>query len=204
MTNIQSIAIDHLKKDHVLSKIIKTTNLVIIPNETNVYVSLIKSIVSQQLSTKAANTIYSRFTGLYDNNNLDPNDLINTELSTLRSIGLSKQKAQYVKNVAEFYLREKIIEKKWEVMSDQEILDALVKIKGVGKWTVQMVLMFNLNRNDVFPVDDLVIRGMMVHHYKVKEVGKEQIAKLEKIANKWRPYRSIACRYLWAFKDIPV
>jgi DNA-3-methyladenine glycosylase II len=130
-----------------------------------------------------------------------PKQVYNTKDIELRKIGLSGQKSAYVKNVAEFFISNEINKKMWKKMSDEEIIERLISIKGVGKWTVQMVLMFHLDRQDVLPLDDLIIKNTMIKLYKVKETGKEQKIKLEKIASKWSPYRSIACRYLWASKD---
>ena len=86
-------------------------------------------------------------------------------------------------------------------MSDDDIIHELTQIKGVGKWTVQMILMFRLNRLDVFPIDDLGIRQGMVKMYELEETGKDLIKKLHEIAENWRPYRTIACRYVWKYKD---
>jgi DNA-3-methyladenine glycosylase II len=103
-----------------------------------------------------------------------------------------------VKNVAAFFINNELNKSVWKKMGDEEIIEKLSSIKGVGKWTVQMVLMFHLDRQDVLPLDDLIIKNTMINLYKVKETGKEQRIK---IASKWSPYRTIACRYLWAAKD---
>ena len=200
MAKIQSIAVEHLKKDRVLAKIIQSTDLSIKKGKGPVYDQLIRALVSQQLSTKAADTIYGRFITLLGGTAL-PEQLINMDLSTLRSVGLSMQKAQYVKNVSQFFLNKGFDNSIWKKMSDDEILETLTVIKGVGKWTAQMVLIFDLNRHDVFPVDDLIIRNSIVKHYNVLEAGKAQLERLHRISSKWSPYRSIACRYLWASKD---
>ena len=200
MAKIQSIAVEHLKKDRVLAKIIQTTDLSIKMGKGPVYDQLIRALVSQQLSTKAADTIYGRFITLLGGTAI-PEHLINMDLSTLRSVGLSMQKAQYVKNVSQFFLDKGLDNNVWKKMSDEEILETLTTIKGVGKWTAQMVLIFDLNRHDVFPVDDLIIRNSIIKHYNVLETGKAQLERLHRISAKWSPYRSIACRYLWASKD---
>ena len=90
----------------------------------------------------------------------------------------------------------------WDNYSDDEIIDELTKIKGVGKWTVEMILMFSLHRPDVLPLDDLIIRNSMISFYNITSEKKQQVLDLTQIAEKWRPYRSYACRYLWASKDL--
>ena len=167
MAKIQSIAVEHLKKDRVLAKIIQTTDLSIKTGKGPVYDQLIRALVSQQLSTKATDTIYGRFITLLGGTAI-PEHLINMDLSTLRSVGLSMQKAQYVKNVSQFFLDKGLDNNVWKKMSDEEIIETLTVIKGVGKWTAQMVLIFDLNRHDVFPVDDLIIRNSIIKHYNVK------------------------------------
>ncbi|MEO0776434.1 MAG: DNA-3-methyladenine glycosylase 2 family protein, partial [Bacteroidota bacterium] len=119
----------------------------------------------------------------------------------LRGVGLSRQKAQYFTNVARFTLREKLRSLDWSTYSDAGIMDFLGQIKGVGPWTVQMILLFSLGRPDVFPVKDLIIAQSMVKLYGVEAQGRAQLARLEAIAEAWRPYRSTACRYLWRWHD---
>ena len=193
----------HLAKDPQLKKLMTSVEL---PQDTSeasqdLYAGLIRSIVFQQLSGKAASTIHQRFLNLFKAQYPNPKKLRSLDIDTLRAAGLSRQKAGYVQNVAEFFQKNRLIKKDWSQLSDDEIIEQLIQIKGVGKWTVQMILMFNLKRPDVFPIDDLVIRQSIIHLYQVKETGKFLKPRLLEIAENWRPYRSTASRYLWRWKD---
>ena len=167
---------------------------------TDIFNDLIRSIVGQQLSIKAAETIYGRFLQLFPSEP-DPTSLIAVETEQLRSAGLSGQKSSYVKNVALFFRDNKLIEQNWDTMSDDEILELLTKIKGVGVWTVQMLLMFSFNRLDVFPIGDLGIRQGMKEIYGLESEGKELEKELISIAANWSPYRSVASKLIWKAKD---
>ena len=201
MTKLNEKAIEHLLKDKILSKIIKSNTLPVRNTKDDVYISLLGSIVSQQLSTKAAATIYDRFINLFENQLPTPENLIKISAEELRAVGLSNQKASYIKNIAEHFLQNPRDKKYWNKKSDDEIIQELTSIKGVGVWTVQMVLMFTLKREDVFPINDLIIRNSVIKYYKITHQGKEQLKVIEKIVSKWSPYKSIACYYLWAAKD---
>ena len=194
--------LDHIRQDPKIAQITKVVEIKLNPaEEIDVYHNLLASIVSQQLSIKAADTIFERFLNLFPDKYPYPEEVLKFNLDDLRLVGLSRQKATYLQNVADFALNEGIT---WEILSpktDQEIIDYLTKIKGVGKWTVEMILMFNLQRPDVFPVDDLGIQQAMKMLYQLEVEGKELRAEMVKIAENWRPYRTLACRYLWKWKD---
>lgn len=193
--------IDKLNQDSKLKIVITETVLPELKTEKDLYVSLIRAIVSQQLSVKAANTIYKRFLDLFGNYP-DAKNILNTDTETLRSVGLSKQKSSYIQNIAQFDLDYGLSYEKISVMKNDEIIKHLTQIKGVGKWTVEMLLMFSLGRLDVFPVDDLGIQQAMIKLYDIEEENKKELkAKMESIAKNWQPYRSVACRYLWKWKD---
>lgn len=193
----------HLAQDLRLRPLVEKIQLASldVQDSPNLYVALIRSIVFQQLSGKAANTIFQRFLGLFDQQNPTPKKLLALELATLRGAGLSRQKASYVQNVAHFFQTHRLEKQDWSTMADQDIIDQLTQIKGVGTWTVQMILMFHLRRPDVFPIDDLVVRQSMIQLYQVEETGRALKARLQTIAAAWRPYRSTASRYLWRWKD---
>ena len=171
--------VTHLRKDKKLAKTIGK-ELHSLSLHSNIPVRLMSSIISQQLSTKVARVIFQ----------------------TLRSIGLSNAKANYVHNVARFCLEEKITDKKLLAMTNEEVIDLLVQIKGVGKWSVEMLLMFTLGREDVFAVDDLGIQQAMIELYQLdvsdKKALKQQMLQL---SAKWSPYRTYACLHLWKWKD---
>lgn len=190
----------HLSKDARLAEIIKTIKLPELNPNADVYAALTRSIVSQQLSTKAAATIYARFLDLFDNRYPNIEAVLSLSIDELRAVGLSRQKASYIQNVATFFQHKASVD--WSKLSDDEIIEQLTEIKGVGQWTVEMILMFTLNRLDVLPLDDLAIRTRMVQLYEISTTGRALKPELTEIAESWRPYRSVACRYLWAWGDL--
>ncbi len=119
----------------------------------------------------------------------------------LRAVGLSRQKAAYVQNVAQFWLDHKLENKDWDLVSNEAVLEELTQIKGVGTWTAQMLLMFTLRRKDVFPVDDMGIQKAIVKRYRLRSKGKKLKERMLQISKAWSPYRTLACRYLWIWID---
>jgi DNA-3-methyladenine glycosylase II len=192
----------HLQKDKKLHKVILPQQPFVLAKRKNVHLHLCNSIMSQQLSTKVADVFQQRFINLYNGKTPTPQQIVQTEFETLRSIGLSNAKANYVKNVCQFFIDEKITDAQLYKMSNEDVIAFLTQIKGVGKWTVEMILMFTLGREDVFAVDDLGIQQAMCKLYKIdfdnKKLMKE---KMLLISKKWSPYRTFACRYLWGWKD---
>jgi DNA-3-methyladenine glycosylase II len=194
-------AIAHLSKDPKLAAIMPHIDLPVVEVHNDIYTDLLDSIVSQQLSVKAAGTIFSRFLDLFPDRKPLPLLVLEKDVEILRGCGLSYQKANYIKNIATYWIDNKEDMQDWQTISDDDIISELTQIKGVGKWTVQMMLMFRLNRLDVFPVDDLGIRQGMAKLYNIEETGKALITKMYEIAEPWKPYRGAACRYIWKWKD---
>jgi DNA-3-methyladenine glycosylase II len=146
--------------------------------------------------------IFKRFLALYKGKEPKPQQVLDTPSETLRSIGLSNAKVSYVKNVAEFCIEHKITDKKLLAMENDEIIELLVQIKGIGRWSVEMLLMFTLGREDVFAVDDLGIQQAMTKLYKLDAEDKKGMKeKMLKLSAKWSPYRTYACLHLWRWKD---
>jgi DNA-3-methyladenine glycosylase II len=166
------------------------------------YLFLLGSIISQQLSTKVAKVIYERFLGLFPNKYPSVDEVIQMEVEQLRSVGLSGQKSGYIRNIAVFHKENPLEAAYLNAMSDEEIIQHLTQIKGVGRWTVEMLLMFPLARPDVFPVDDLGIQQSMIQLYGITESGKALKQKLCTIADNWRPHRTLASKYLWKARDV--
>lgn len=194
--------LQYLEKDKILTEAIKNLDVYIHPEfDIDIYFSLLQSIVSQQLSTKVAKIIFNRLTDLFVDGYPKANQLLVTDHKVLRGIGLSNNKANYVKNVAEFSLQNNITFDYLHLMSDEEIISYLTQIKGVGKWTVQMILMFPMDRPNVFPVDDLGIQNVMKKMYQIELEKKELKSKLTEIANNWHPYQTLACKYIWKIGD---
>ena len=158
--------------------------------------------MSQQLSTKVADIIYKRFILLYDGKEPTPQQIIETPFEKLRGIGLSNAKVSYVKNVAQFALDFGMDAKKLGKMSNEEVIEYLIVIKGVGRWTIEMLLMFALGREDVFAVDDLGIQNAMIKLYKFDNTDKKKLKEeMLRHSQKWSPYRTYACVHLWRWKD---
>ncbi|HEX5153650.1 MAG TPA: DNA-3-methyladenine glycosylase 2 family protein [Parafilimonas sp.] len=194
--------IEHLRKDKKLAAHINEPLHERIKPHKNIPLLLIAGIMSQQLNTKVADIIYNRFLALYNNKEPKPHQVLDTPNETLRAIGLSNAKVSYVKNVAAFCIEHKITDKKLNAMSDEEIIELLIQIKGVGRWTVEMLLMFALGREDVFSIDDYGVQSAMIKIYKLQKLEKKQLKeKLIKISNKWSPYRTYGCLYCWHLKD---
>jgi DNA-3-methyladenine glycosylase II len=190
-----------LLRDRVLASIMADSEVELNARK-NVALYLVFSIMSQQLSTKVAAVFHKRFIDLAGHKNPSVEKLAGLSHEQLRIIGLSNSKAQYVLNVARFFAEKKLQKFNWATLSDEEVLALLTQIKGVGKWTAEMVLMFALARPDVFPADDLGIQQAMQKAYGINEVSKKVLLlRMHQIAEKWRPYRTYACLHLWNWKD---
>lgn len=191
----------HLDKDKKLRPLLLEQDFEL-ELKKNIPLRLMRSILGQQLSTKVAQVIYDRFLALYNNKEPKPQQVIDTPHETLRAIGLSNAKVQYVKNVALFCIEHKITDKKLASLSNQEVIELLTAIKGVGKWTVEMLLMFALGRENVFSVDDLGIQQAMTKLYSLNAADKKEMKlQMLKISEKWHPYQTYACLHLWSWKD---
>ena len=196
-------ALDHLRQITHLQPLVEKVQLPEPNSSGDLYYDLLDSIVSQQLSVKVATVIFKRFLKLFDGEYPHAKQLLQLDIETLRSVGLSYQKANYLKNVAAFFETEQLEGKDWHThLSDEEIIKYLSQIKGVGKWTVEMILMFTLQRPDVFPADDLGIQQGMMRLYGLPN-DKTLKKQMHEIAEAWRPYRTTACRLLWRWKDQP-
>jgi len=195
--------VEHYKKDRVLYQAIVELDSEIKPElDIDIYVSLLNSIVSQQLSIKVVRIIWRRFTDLFRDGYPDANQLLSLDQQVLRKVGLSNNKANYLKNVAEFKLANNMSFDYLQGFSDEEVIRYLCQIKGVGKWTVQMILMFPMDRPNVFPIDDLGIQNTMRDLYQIELEKKELRHKLLEISEKWHPYKSLATKYIWEIGGI--
>ncbi len=194
--------IEHLSKDKKLLRLLETVEPYKLKKRKNICLRLCASIMSQQLSTRVAEVIFKRFLELYGSEEPTPQQIIDTPFDKLRAIGLSNAKVNYVQNVAKYLLEHNADDKKLNKMSDEEVIAFLTPIKGVGRWTVEMLLMFTLGREDVFAADDLGIQQAMAKVYKLDIADKKGLReKMLKISAKWAPYRTYACFYLWKYKD---
>ena len=192
MQNKMEIAYKHLSKDKVMFFLInKFKDQIDWGNRynSNYALSIANLIIEQQISFKAAITVKKRFSKLIFNKTNE--QIINIPNNKLQSIGISFKKAEYIKNVFNFFKMKTV---DFEKKSDKEVIDFLLSIKGVGEWTAQMFLIFNLFRQDVFSPKDLALINSIKKNYLMDSVGK---AEIEKLTKNWRPYNSIACLLLW-------
>src|SRR6187401_1009819 len=193
--------VSHLSKDEKLKKLIRDHGTFKLNKQKNLCLYLCFSIMSQQLSTKVARVIKQRFLDLYDKEPT-PQQVVDTPFEKLRGVGLSNAKVNYVQNVARFEIEKGMDHKKLAKMNNEEVIQYLTQIKGVGRWTTEMLLMFALRREDVFALDDLGLQQAVIKLYDLKHRKKKTInAAILKIADQWAPYRTYACLYLWRWKD---
>jgi DNA-3-methyladenine glycosylase II len=192
----------HLGKDKKLKKLILKQGELVLEGKKNAFMHLCLSILSQQLSVKVATVIKGRFLALYGGKFPGPKEILDTPVTRFREIGFSNAKASYVHNVAKFAVSHGMDDKKLNKMSDEEVIEYLTQIKGVGRWTTEMLLMFALKREDVFALDDLGIQMAMAGLYDL-DIGDRKKLKsaMAAIAEQWSPYRTYACLYLWRWKD---
>ena len=194
--------IKHLSKDKHLKKIIAKQKPHKLVNRKNICTWLCASIMSQQLSTKVADVIHKRYLDLFDGNEPTPQQILDSPFEKLRGIGMSNAKVSYVQNVARFEMEFGLEPKKLNRMSNEEVIVYLTQIKGVGRWTAEMLLMFSLGREDVFAVDDLGIQNAMIKLYGINYRKKKNLKeKMLLISGPWSPYRTYACVHLWRWKD---
>lgn len=194
--------IRRLSTDPIMQQLIQTQGPVELKQEKDIYLYLCYSIMSQQLSTRVADVLRSRFLALYGKRKPSARAIVETPFDQLRGIGLSNAKVAYIQNVAQFELTHGMGLKKLNTMSDAEIKAYLTTIKGVGNWTVEMLLMFALGREDVFAPDDLGIQQAMRNLYRIRLTDKRKFkARMETISKNWAPYRTYACIHLWRHKD---
>ena len=167
--------------------------------ERGAFGALLASVVSQQLSTKAAATIHGRLLGLFDGRTPEPRELLEVEPERLRGAGLSGRKVEYVRDLARHVADGELELERLDDLSDEDVIAEITAVRGFGRWTAEMFLMFFLARPDVLPAGDLGIRRAVQLGYGLDELpGPEE---LERIAQPWRPHRTLACMYLWESLD---
>tara|TARA_S200000501_G_scaffold260195_1_gene244174 strand:+ start:310 stop:930 length:621 start_codon:yes stop_codon:yes gene_type:complete len=190
-----------IRKDKALGKIIKSYPKDFLFSKSDPFYTLARSIVGQQISVSAAQAVWDRFEKKIKI--VKPYDVKNMHYMKLKSCGLSKQKITYLKNLSDAFIENKIKPKDWKSLDDEKIIEQLIQIKGIGRWTAEMFLIFNLCRPDIFPADDLgVIKGICVCYSLKYPISKKHAIKL---SEKWKPYRSVATWYFWRSLDpIPV
>jgi DNA-3-methyladenine glycosylase II len=190
----------HLQKDKKLYAIIQQMDEIKISKRKNVFLWLVRSVAGQQLSTKAAFSIFEKFLALIDEPT--PAAILQLDIEQLRGVGFSYGKSGYIQNIARYWQEHSITDKTFTHLSDAQIIDMLTTIKGVGTWTVQMLLMFTLGRPNVFAVDDLGIQQAMCMLYNWDASNKKEMkTKMLTKAKSYAPQSTLVCMYLWKWKD---
>jgi len=191
-------ALEHLRRDPKMEILIDKFGSPNLNGRNDYFNALSKSIIYQQLSGKAAKAIYNRFLGLFDNQLPKAEEVLKIDLSTLRSIGVSQKKSNYINGLANYFTNDgsKI---NYDDLSDIEVCNELIQLKGIGQWTVDMFLMFTLHREDILPVSDLGIQKGFKIFFNMKSLPEKEY--MIKKAKQWQPYRTIACWYLWRIVD---
>jgi len=188
--------------DSTLAPIIAIAGLPsIIPNK-NYYQALVESIISQQLSVKAAATILKRFLALFPGDDFPtPGEILEKDIEALRAVGLSRQKATYIQDLAVKVLEETVRFNHLDALSNEEVIAELTKIKGVGVWTVHMFLMFCMGRLDILPTGDLGIKNGIYSLYNLKDKPTPEEMEMIATLHKWHPYETVASWYIWHSLD---
>jgi DNA-3-methyladenine glycosylase II len=195
-------AAEHLaKNDAVLGPVIEQVGLCTIRPHKNYYQELVDSIISQQLSVKAAATIFGRFKALFGDSFPTPEQILTKSIEELRSAGLSGAKTKYVQDLAQHVLDGKLQFDHLDQLSNDEIAKELTAVKGIGEWTTHMFMMFCMGRMDVLPVGDLGIKNGIQKLYKLDHLPTAENIQEIAVKNNWHPYESIACWYVWQSLD---
>lgn len=182
--------------DKNLSKFLKQFDVPVLPIEEDYFWSLTRSVIYQQISVKAAKKISDRYLKLFNKGSkMSPIDVIKIDIEKIQNVGISRQKSGYIKNIANAFDEGLVNETELHKLSDKEIIDQLVKIKGVGRWTAEMFLIFTLRRPDIFPVTDLGVQKGFQIYYDLDELP--SIDMMNEKSENWKPYRTIMSLYLW-------
>ncbi len=189
------------RKDPVMSSIVKTHKGIHLVKRGEPFLTLARAIVGQQISVKAAQSVWDRVVAC--TGAVTPEGILLKKPPELRACGLSDRKTEYIVDLARRFAEGQVHPYRWDEMSDEEVIADLVQVRGIGRWTAEMFLIFNLLRPDVFPLDDLGLqKGIRVSYFKGRKVS---LARMRKLGESWRPWRSVATWYLWRSLDpVPV
>ena len=183
------------ENDIILSRIINKFDDLELISRGDLFFTLIRSIIGQQISVKAASTVWSRFTEKVGE--ITPKNILSVDFEDLRSCGLSQKKTEYVIGISESWHEYSLFD--WNKMDDEEVIEKLIKLRGVGKWTAEMILIFTLLRPDVFPIGDIgMIRGIEKSYNSGVRMSNDELYAL---SEKWKPWRTVACCFMWRTVD---
>jgi DNA-3-methyladenine glycosylase II len=196
------VAVQHLiSNDPVFKPLVERYGLCTLRPHTDYYRELVESIIGQQLSVKAAASIKRRFVELFSGIFPEPEMILQKTIEELRSAGLSNAKARYIQDLAQHILNGKIEFEKFDDMSNEEVSTELTAVKGIGEWTAHMFLMFCMGRLDILASSDLGIKNGIKNLYKLSDLPDSNLIKELAMTNKWHPYESVACWYIWRSLD---
>jgi DNA-3-methyladenine glycosylase II len=189
------------RRDPVMGRIVRQHPKVFLARRGEPFLTLARAIVGQQISVKAAQSVWDRLAACVGD--VTPQGVLAKPRPELRACGLSDRKTEYIADLAQHFADGAIHEHRWPAMSDEEIITELVAVRGIGRWTAEMFLIFNLLRPDVFPLDDLGLqKGIRVSYFKGRKVS---LRTMKRLGETWRPWRSVATWYLWRSLDpVPV
>jgi len=189
------------RRDPVMAGIIRTHPKVFLARRGEAFMTLARAIVGQQISVKAAQSVWDRFAACVGE--VTPEKVLSKDRPVLRACGLSDRKTEYIADLAQHFADGAVHVQRWPQMSDEEIIAELVEVRGIGRWTAEMFLIFNLLRPDVYPLDDLGLqKAICLSYYKRRKVS---LSTMRKLGESWRPWRSVATWYLWRSLDpLPV
>jgi DNA-3-methyladenine glycosylase II len=188
-------AVAHLmRRDRILKKIIPKHPEVWLTTRGTPFITLARAIIGQQISTRAADAVWQRFLEAAGSRP-SPNAVLKVGAAGLRSAGLSQRKAEYVQDLARHFADRKVHPDRWKGMDDEAIIEELVAIRGIGRWTAEMFLIFNLQRPDILPLDDLgLIKAISLHYFSGEPVSRFEA---REVSTAWQPWRTVATWYLW-------
>ena len=189
------------RRDPVMGAIMRAHPKVFMMRRGEAFMTLARAICGQQISVKAAQAVWNRLVTCCTE--ITPEGVLSKKRTELRACGLSDRKTEYIADLAQHFVDGKIHERDWPRMADEEIIAELTDVRGIGRWTAEMFLMFNLLRPDVFPLDDLGLqKGIRVAYYRNRKVS---LKTMKKLGDRWRPWRTVATWYLWRSLDpVPV
>jgi len=199
-------ACKHLaRRDRVMKKLIPQFGEARLQSRGDAFTTLARSIVGQQISVKAAQSVWERFAGLVDapSSKLAPQGVLALECDAMRASGLSARKVEYLRDLAQHFADGTVHVRQWQQMDDEAIIEELVAIRGIGRWTAEMFLIFHLMRPNVLPLDDLgLLKGISVNYFSGEPVTRVEA---REVGDAWAPYRSVATWYIWRSLDpLPV
>ena len=194
------LAVKYLSRDNDLKTLIDHFGVITLKRRRNYFKSLLRSIIHQQLSSKAAGTIENRFLELYNGSRYpSPEEVLKTPAEVIQNVGISRMKTEYIRGLAKIIDDGDIRLEKLKELSNDEVGTVLKQVRGIGQWTVDMFLIFSLNRPDVFPLNDLGIqKGLMLFLGRAKYLNRESMLSY---SEKWKPYRTLVSLYLWKIVD---